>query len=105
MDRDQSFGRRHFSPVADPADMSGIAQRHRGQSRLSAFLDADPDRLRRHGLSVAELAIDHRQRRRIDHDLGGLVRHHRALFFFQRTYTGTRITPWLSWPVRFAVVR
>src|SRR6478736_7408039 len=25
--------------------------------------------------------------------------------FFQRTYTGTRITPWLSCPVRLAVVR
>ena len=45
---------------------------------LLAFLDADPDRLRRDGLPVAELAVDHRQRRRIDHDFDGLVGNDRA---------------------------
>ena len=74
MDRDQALGGGHLGPVADAADMSGIAQRDRGKARLLAFLDADPDRLRRHRLAVAELAVDHRQRRRIDHDFGGLVR-------------------------------
>ena len=78
MDRDQPLGRGHFRPVADPADMSGIAQRDRGKAGLLAFLDADPDRLRPDGLSVAEFAVDHRQRRRIDHQLDGLVGNDRA---------------------------
>ena len=73
VDRYQPFGCRHLRPVADAADMAGIAQRDGGKARLLAFLDADPDRLRRHGLPVAELAIDHRQRRRIDDEFDGLV--------------------------------
>ena len=78
MHRHQPFGGGHLRPVADAADMPGIAQRNRGKARLLAFLDADLHRLRRHRLAVAELAVDHRERRRIDHDLGGLVRNHRA---------------------------
>ena len=69
MDRHQPFGGRHFGPVADAADMPGVAQRHRGQARRLAFLDADPDRLRRDRLPVAELAVDHRQRGRVDQRL------------------------------------
>ena len=34
--------------------------------------------LRRHGLAVAELAVDHRQRRRIDNEVSRLVRNHGA---------------------------
>jgi hypothetical protein len=78
VDRHQSFGCRHFSPVADAADMSGIAQRDRGQAASLAFFDADPDGLRRDGLPVTELAIDDRQRRRIDHEFDGLIGNDRA---------------------------
>ena len=104
MDRDQPLGGGHFRPVADPADMSGIAQRDRGQAGLLAFLDADPDRLRRDGLSVAEFAVDHRQRRCIDHKLDGLVGTAEPIFFhpYRRA---PEFTPWLSCPVRLAVVR
>jgi len=56
--------------------MSGIAQRDRRKPRRLAFLDADPDRLRRHGLAIAEFAVDHRKRWRIDHDVDGLIGHH-----------------------------
>ena len=80
MHRHQAFGGGHLRPVADAADMAGVAQRDRGKARLLAFLDADPHRLRRHRLAVAELAVDHRERRRIDHDLGDLVGNHRAHF-------------------------
>ena len=71
--RHQPFGGGHFGPVADAADMPGVAQRDRGKPRLLALLDADPHRERRHGLAIAELAIDHGERRRIDDNLGGLV--------------------------------
>ena len=73
MHRHQPFGGGHLRPVADAADMAGVAQRDRGKARLLAFVDADPHCLRRHGLPVAELAVDHRERRRIDHDFGDLV--------------------------------
>ena len=43
------------------------------QPRLLALLDAGPHCERRHGLAIAELAIDHGERRRIDDNLGGLV--------------------------------
>jgi hypothetical protein len=78
MNRHQSFGGRHLGPVADAADMPGIAQRHRGEARRLALLDTDPDRLRRDGLPVTELAVDHRQRGCIDHDIDSLVGHDRA---------------------------
>src|ERR1700722_427277 len=58
--------------------MSGIAQCDRGKAGLLALLDADPDRLRSDGLSVAEFALDHRQRRGVDHQLDGLVGNDRA---------------------------
>ena len=73
VNRDQPFGGGHFGPVADAADMPGVAQRDGRQPRLLALLDAGPHRERRHGLAIAELAIDHGERRRIDDDLGGLV--------------------------------
>src|ERR1700738_3997238 len=78
MDRHQPLGRRHFGPVADPADMSGIAQRDRGKARRLAFFDADLDGLGCDGLPVTELAVDHRQRRRIDHEFDSLVGDDRA---------------------------
>ena len=78
VNRYQSFGCCHFSPVADAADMSGIAQRYGGEARSLAFFDADPDGLRRDGLPVTELAIDHRQRRRIDDEFDGLIGNDRA---------------------------
>ena len=37
MHRDQPFGGRHFGPVADAADMAGIAQRDRGKARFLHF--------------------------------------------------------------------
>ena len=81
MHGDQPFGGGHLGPVADAADMAGIAQRDGGKPRLLALLDAEPDRLRRHGLAIAELAVDHRERGRIDHDLRRLVRDHEPVFF------------------------
>jgi len=78
MHRDQALFRRHFRPIADPADMASITQRDHGEPDLLALFDADPDRLRRHRLSIAEFAVDNRQRRRIDHDLGRLVGNHRT---------------------------
>ncbi len=44
---------RHLRPVADAADVSGIAQRDHGEAILLAFVDADGDGLRRHGLAEA----------------------------------------------------
>jgi len=41
--------------------VAGVAQRDGGKARLLALFDADPHRLRRHRLSIAELAVDHRQ--------------------------------------------
>ena len=41
MHRDEALGGRHLGPVADPADMAGIAQGDGGKPRLLAFLDAE----------------------------------------------------------------
>src|SRR6266481_5645270 len=68
----------HLGPVADTADMTGVAQRHRGKARFLALLDPDLDGLRRDRLPVAELAVDHCQRRHIDHDFDGLIGNDRA---------------------------
>ena len=65
----QAFGRGHLRPVADAADMPGVAQRDCGKSRLLALLDAGLHRKRRHRLTIAELAVDHGERWRIDDDL------------------------------------
>ena len=59
---------RHLGPVADPADVAGVPERHHGEAHGLAFLDADGDGLRRHGLAEAVQAVDHRQHRRLgDH--------------------------------------
>jgi hypothetical protein len=50
-----------------------LPQGDRGKAGLLALVDTDPDRLRRHRLSVTELAVDHRQRRRIDDHFDFLV--------------------------------
>jgi hypothetical protein len=80
MNRYQAFGGRHFRPIADPADMAGIAQSHGRKAGSLAFFDPDPHRLWRNRLPVTKLAVDHRKRRRIDHDLRGLVRNDGAHF-------------------------
>src|SRR5262249_8340815 len=73
VNRYQAFARRHLRPVADTADMPGIAQRYRGKSRLLALVDAGLHRKRRNGLAVTETAINHGQRRSVDDDLGALI--------------------------------
>ena len=60
--------------------MAGIAQRHRRQTVGLALLDADRDSLRRHGLPIAEPAIDDDERRRIDNDFDFLVGNDEPIF-------------------------
>src|SRR5262249_7699465 len=59
----------HLRPVADPADVTRIAQADGAETVLLGLVDADADRLRRHGLAEAVLAVDHRDHWRVDHDL------------------------------------
>jgi hypothetical protein len=60
----------HFGPISDPTDVTGIAQGDGCEPSRLAFVDADLDGLRRHGLAVAEAAIHHRK---CDRDLHGPV--------------------------------
>ena len=84
MHRHQPGGRRHLRPVADAADMPGVAQGHHRQPLLPALVDADGDRLRRHGLAEAVQAVDHRQHRRFGDHLDLAVGDHHAVFFHCR---------------------
>ena len=83
VDRHQPLGRRHLRPVADPADMAGVAQGHGGEAVLLALVDADADRLRRHRLAEAVLAVDHGDHRRVDHDLDRDVGHDGAVLLLR----------------------
>ena len=68
MHRDEPGLGRHLGPVADPADVACVPERHHGEAHGLALLDADGDGLRRHGLAETMQAIDHRQHRRlVDH--------------------------------------
>ena len=59
---------RHLGPVADPADMAGILQCNHGEPHGLAFVDADGDGLRRHGLAETVQPVHHRQHWRLaDH--------------------------------------
>ncbi len=69
------FGRRHFRPFANPADMSGIAQRDRGQAGCFGLLDTDRDGLRRNGLAETIAPIEHSEGWRVDQRGDRLVRH------------------------------
>ena len=73
VDRDQAGRRRHLGPVADAADVAGVAQRDDGEAHGLALVDADLDRLRRDRLAEAVLAVDHRQHRRLGDDLDRAV--------------------------------
>ena len=79
MDRDEPGLGRHLGPVADAADVARILQGDHRQPHGLALLDADRHRLRRHGLAEAIEAVDHRQHRRLGHDLGRPVRVHHAV--------------------------
>jgi hypothetical protein len=81
MHGDQTLGRCHLRPVADPADMAGIAQGHRRQSHRPAFVDADAHRLGRYGLAEAVSAVDHGEHRGIGHDLHGSIGEDGAVAF------------------------
>ena len=70
---------RHLGPVADPADVAGIPQRHHGEAHGLALVDADGDGLRRHRLAEAVQPVDHRQHRRLGDHLGLAVGVHDAV--------------------------
>ena len=79
MDGDEAGGSRHLGPVADPADVAGVAQRHQRQAHGLAFVDADLHRLRRDRLAEAVQAVDHRQHRGLGLDVDLAVGDDRAV--------------------------
>ena len=70
MDGDHALRGRQLGPVADPADMARVTQRHDRGAARARLGDADLHRLRRHGLAKAHAAIDHRHGVVLEHDLG-----------------------------------
>ena len=58
MDRDQAGFGGAFGPVADAADMAGVAQRDHGEAGGAGLGDAEVDGLRGDGLAEAAVAVD-----------------------------------------------
>ncbi len=73
MDGDEAGGGGHLGPVADPADVAGVAQRHHRQAHGLALVDADLHGLRGDRLAEAVQAVDHRQHGSLGLDLDLLV--------------------------------
>src|SRR5690606_42004968 len=61
VDRNQPRFRRHLAPVADAADMAGVADGHDRDAVLLRLVDAELNRLPRDRLAEPELAVDDRQ--------------------------------------------
>ena len=58
--RDQPGLGRPLAPVADPAEMGGVAQPDHRHARRLRLGDADIDRLRPDGLAEPVVAVEHR---------------------------------------------
>ena len=73
MDRDQTRRGGALRPLADAADMAGVAQRNCGKAGRLGFFNADVDGHRRRRLPEAEAPVDDADDRRIDEALDRLV--------------------------------
>ena len=73
MDRDQSSRRGALGPLADAADVAGIAQRDGGKAGRLRLLDANVDGHRGHCLTEAETAVDDADHRSVDNTFKRLV--------------------------------
>jgi hypothetical protein len=73
MDRDQSSRRGALRPLADTADVAGIAQRDCGKAGRLRLLHANVDGHRRHRLTEAEAAVDDSNHRSVDKTFERLI--------------------------------